>query len=204
MWTLASRCATWMPFNKVICCGGSDGILRFYDTTTPKAVRTATPLTWVYDLMAWQLWAESVSPQIVPQLLCTCSVSADHNTGARNFGSSQRSDHACMLQQNKVAFRDRIKGQQFQGMLGVYIFFGSFVLFSWLRWSRKEAESMILLHNLHQSPPHWSDTVIHDNLQEIAQDIQNACSCKPRGYLPHLQPRLVCRGSGSSGCRSQG
>lgn len=32
-----SRCATWMPFNKVICCGGSDGSLRFYDTTAPKA-----------------------------------------------------------------------------------------------------------------------------------------------------------------------
>ena len=35
----ASRCATWMPFNKVICCGGSDGFLRFYDTRAPKDVR---------------------------------------------------------------------------------------------------------------------------------------------------------------------
>lgn len=32
----SSRCATWMPFNKTICCGGSDGALRFYKSKAPK------------------------------------------------------------------------------------------------------------------------------------------------------------------------
>ena len=50
---VASRCATWMPFNKQICCGGSDGFLRFYDIATPKAVRHSahTPPRIMHDLV---------------------------------------------------------------------------------------------------------------------------------------------------------
>ena len=46
--------------------------------------------------------------------------------------------------------------------------------------------------------------VVHDTVQETAQDIQNARACEPRRHIAYLQPRLVRWRSGSPGCRPQG
>lgn len=39
----AARSAIWMPFNKVIACGGDDGKLRFYDTENPGTQPEVVP-----------------------------------------------------------------------------------------------------------------------------------------------------------------